>query len=95
MLGLKISVLVCTAKITKFSRHNKFSAHKKNKQRIPTGVQHFYVNLESSCLCLIQRTLGELPVFEVTICKPFLLLYSALICFLGNSLYVQGNTFFK
>ena len=45
----------------------------------------FYVNLESSCLCLIQRTLGELPDFEVMIWQLCHLQRFALICFSSNS----------
>ena len=47
--------------------------------------QGFDVNLESSCLCLIQRTLGELPDFEVMIWQLCHLQRFALICFSSNS----------
>ena len=53
--------------------------HTGHKNRI------FYVNLESYCLCLIQRTLGELPDFEVMIWQLCHLQRFALICFSSNS----------
>ena len=59
-----------------------------------------YFNRKSFCVILeynlypfIIRTLGGLSDFEVTNCQPFLLLHSALICFLGISLCHKGNTF--
>ncbi len=45
-----------------------------------------YITLEYNPYPFIIRTLGRFPDFEVTNCQPFLLLYSALICFLGNSI---------
>lgn len=47
------------------------------------------VILEYNPYPFIIRTLGRLPDFEVMSCQPFLLLYSALICFLGNSYMPQ------
>lgn len=47
------------------------------------------VILEYNPYPFIIRTLGRLPDFEVTNCQPFLLLYSALICFLGISYVPQ------
>lgn len=63
MLGLKISVLVCTAKITKFSRHNKFSAHKKNKRRIATGVSTFLPNSGKFLLVPYTKGFGRITHF--------------------------------
>lgn len=63
MLGLKISVLVCTSKITKFSRHNKFSAHKKNKQRIPTGVSTFFRDFGIAFLVLYNKEFERITRF--------------------------------
>ena len=51
------------------------------------------VILEYNLYPFIIRTLGGLSDFEVTNCQPFLLLHSALICFLGISLCHKGNTF--
>lgn len=51
--------------------------------------QRFFVILEYNPYPFIIRTLGRLPDFEVTNCQPFLLLYSALICFLGISYVPQ------
>ena len=53
----------------------------------------FCVILEYNLYPFIIRTLGGLSDFEVTNCQPFLLLHSALICFLGISLCHKGNTF--
>ena len=53
----------------------------------------FLVILEYNLYPFIIRTLGGLSDFEVTNCQPFLLLHSALICFLGISLCHKGNTF--
>lgn len=47
--------------------------------------KNIIVILEYNPYPFIIRTLGRLPDFEVTNCQPFLLLYSALICFLGIS----------
>ena len=55
--------------------------------------QTILVILEYNLYPFIIRTLGELSDFEVTNCQPFLLLHSALICFLGISLCHKGNTF--
>lgn len=52
-----------------------------------------FVILEYNLYPFIIRTLGGLSDFEVTNCQPFLLLHSALICFLGISLCHKGNTF--
>lgn len=53
------------------------------------GKLSFSVILEYNPYPFIIRTLGRLPDFEVTNCQPFLLLYSALICFLGISYVPQ------
>lgn len=55
--------------------------------------QSFIKILEYNLYPFIIRTLGGLSDFEVTNCQPFLLLHSALICFLGISLCHKGNTF--
>ena len=55
----------------------------------PFSKLKFYVILEYNPYPFIIRTLGRLPDFEVTNCQPFLLLYSALICFLGISYVPQ------
>lgn len=55
--------------------------------------QTIIVILEYNLYPFIIRTLGGLSDFEVTNCQPFLLLHSALICFLGISLCHKGNTF--
>ena len=47
------------------------------------------VTLEYNPYPFIIRTLGRFPDFEVTSCQPFLLLYSAQICFLGISSVLQ------
>jgi len=52
-------------------------------------LQEFIEILEYNPYPFIIRTLGRLPDFEVMSCQPFLLLYSALICFLGNSYMPQ------
>lgn len=52
----------------------------------------FFVILEYNLYPFIIRILGGLSDFEVTNCQPFLLLHSALICFLGISLCHKGNT---
>ncbi len=51
------------------------------------------VTLEYNLYPFIIRTLGGLSDFEVTNCQPFLLLHSALICFLGISSMLQRNIF--
>ena len=56
-------------------------------------MERFFVILEYNLYPFIIRTLGGLSDFEVTNCQPFLLLHSALICFLGISLCHKGNTF--
>lgn len=53
----------------------------------------FSVILEYNLYPFIIRTLGGLSDFEVTNCQPFLLLHSALICFLGISSMLQRNIF--
>ena len=53
--------------------------------------KYFYVILESSCLCLIQRALGELPVFEVMTWQLCYLLRPAMICVSSNSLTCKGT----
>ena len=50
----------------------------------------FSVILEYNLYPFIIRTLGGLSDFEVTNCQPFLLLHSALICFLGISSMLQN-----
>ena len=60
-------------------RYNKFF----HTAKIVNSI--IYVILEYNPYLFIIRTLGRLPDFEVTNCQPFLLQYSALICFLGNS----------
>ena len=47
--------------------------------------KHFLLILENFCLCLIQRTLGELPNFEVMIWQPCYFLRSSLIYLSSNS----------
>lgn len=63
------------------------------KPKIASGgsgqIPNFFVILEYNPYPFIIRTLGRLPDFEVMSCQPFLLLYSALICFLGNSYMPQ------
>ena len=53
----------------------------------------FSVILEYNLYPFIIRTLGGLSDFEVTNCQPFLLLYSALICFICISSMLQRNIF--
>lgn len=55
----------------------------------PMQGQIFSLTLEYNPYPFIIRTLERQPDFEVMNCQPFLLLYSALICFLGNSLMLQ------
>ena len=52
-------------------------------------LRRFCVILEYNLYPFIIRTLGGLSDFEVTNCQPFLLLHSALICFLGISSMLQ------
>ena len=56
-------------------------------------IQGFYVILENFCLCLIQRTLGELPNFGVMIWQLYYMLRSALICFQVTRFRNKGNHF--
>ena len=63
------------------------------KNEITFIITNIYVILEYNLYPFIIRTLGGLSDFEVTNCQPFLLLHSALICFLGISLCHKGNTF--
>lgn len=51
------------------------------------------VILENFCLCLIQRTLGELPNFGVMIWQLYYMLRSALICFQVTRFRNKGNHF--
>lgn len=55
--------------------------------------QTIYVILENFCLCLIQRTLGELPNFGVMIWQLYYMLRSALICFQVTRFRNKGNHF--
>ena len=55
--------------------------------------QGFFVILENFCLCLIQRTLGELPNFGVMIWQLYYMLRSALICFQVTRFRNKGNHF--
>lgn len=55
--------------------------------------QNIYVILENFCLCLIQRTLGELPNFGVMIWQLYYMLRSALICFQVTRFRNKGNHF--
>ena len=56
------------------------------KNEITFIITNILITLEYNPYPFIIRTLGRFPDFEVTNCQPFLLLYSALICFLGNSI---------
>lgn len=56
-------------------------------------VQAFTLILENFCLCLIQRTLGELPNFGVMIWQLYYMLRSALICFQVTRFRNKGNHF--
>ena len=60
---------------------------------ISTGFQVVFVILENFCLCLIQRTLGELPNFGVMIWQLYYMLRSALICFQVTRFRNKGNHF--
>ena len=53
----------------------------------------FSLILENFCLCLIQRTLGELPNFGVMIWQLYYMLRSALICFQVTRFRNKGNHF--
>lgn len=55
--------------------------------------QDFSIILENFCLCLIQRTLGELPNFGVMIWQLYYMLRSALICFQVTRFRNKGNHF--
>lgn len=55
------------------------------KRQTTVESHDFYIILENFCLCLIQRTLGELPDFEVMIWQLCHLQRFALICFSSNS----------
>jgi len=55
--------------------------------------QAFSAILENFCLCLIQRTLGELPNFGVMIWQLYYMLRSALICFQVTRFRNKGNHF--
>lgn len=55
--------------------------------------QEISVILENFCLCLIQRTLGELPNFGVMIWQLYYMLRSALICFQVTRFRNKGNHF--
>ena len=55
--------------------------------------QEIFVILENFCLCLIQRTLGELPNFGVMIWQLYYMLRSALICFQVTRFRNKGNHF--
>lgn len=56
-------------------------------------LQDFFRILENFCLCLIQRTLGELPNFGVMIWQLYYMLRSALICFQVTRFRNKGNHF--
>lgn len=45
------------------------------------GLNSFYIILESSCQSLIQRALGELPIFQVMTWQQCYILRSTLNCF--------------
>ena len=61
--------------------------------QIVTFLQDFFLILENFCLCLIQRTLGELPNFGVMIWQLYYMLRSALICFQVTRFRNKGNHF--
>ena len=60
---------------------------------IPMIIPTFSIILENFCLCLIQRTLGELPNFGVMIWQLYYMLRSALICFQVTRFRNKGNHF--
>ena len=60
---------------------------------VPPLAQSISLILENFCLCLIQRTLGELPNFGVMIWQLYYMLRSALICFQVTRFRNKGNHF--
>lgn len=71
-------------------KSTKYSRQKETKEQIS---QEVFLILENFCLCLIQRTLGELPNFGVMIWQLYYMLRSALICFQVTRFRNKGNHF--
>ena len=70
-----------------FSLHGRNRRHPSAQKKVEQeNISLIFLTLEYNPYPFIIRTLGRFPDFEVTNCQPFLLLYSALICFLGNSI---------
>lgn len=63
---------------------------------VPKGWKdkHVFVILENFCYCLIQKTLGELPDFEVMTWQLCNLLRSTLNCLQGTLILLQRYEFY-
>ena len=60
----------------------------------PFVAQIVFVILENFCYCLIQKTLGELPDFEVMTWQLCNLLRSTLNCLQGTLILLQRYEFY-
>ena len=69
-------------------RRNKWKTFK-NLLYNSNFISNIFVILENFCYCLIQKTLGELPDFEVMTWQLCRMLRSALICYSSNSFQRQ------
>ena len=76
---------------------------RKKKQRYPDcifigkfrlALKTFFVILENFCYCLIQKTLGELPDFEVMTWQLCNLLRPTLNCLQGTLILLQRYEFY-
>lgn len=77
----------------RYKQPKKLDAITRMPLRPSEQIQSIYVILENFCLCLIQRTLGELPNFGVMIWQLYYMLRSALICFQVTRFRNKGNHF--
>ena len=64
------------------------------KNEITFIITNIYVILENFCYCLIQKTLGELPDFEVMTWQLCNLLRSTLNCLQGTLILLQRYEFY-
>lgn len=77
-----------------YRRSNPFSTMNKAKTDFDKPAKDFIVILENFCYCLIQKTLGELPDFEVMTWQLCNLLRSTLNCLQGTLILLQRYEFY-
>ena len=78
-----------------FAKYQRISVEDLHKFAVSRLVnQFFFVILENFCYCLIQKTLGELPDFEVMTWQLCNLLRSTLNCLQGTLILLQRYEFY-